>query len=77
MFYYSLFFAFIICDVIVLQKSFRKKGNRRNMFVVLVTTLVLLCGQVGNAAVFLRHEIDLQAHPMGSQGGTFHNQTTC
>ena len=47
------------------------------MFVVLVTTLVLLCGQVGNAAVFLRHEIDLQAHPMGSQGGTFHNQTTC
>ena len=47
------------------------------MFVVLVTTVILLCSQLGNAAVFLRHEIDLQGRSMGSQGTSQrkHNHT--
>ena len=60
-------FLLLIC----LSSFCRKVLTERNMFVVLVTTVVLLCSQLGNADVLLRREIDLQSHSMGSQG-TYH-----
>ena len=45
--------------------------NKSLTLAAAVVALVLLCTQLGNAAVFVRHEIDLQAHPsLGGSRGT-------